>query len=1781
GPDLREDLRLLETLPGETGPTSASPVRVASPARDDSDMEMNAEGPSFGSPVRDEEMPDAPDDAAVADSGESGARSEPDSDSDSELEEVFADLPVPLPAAGPGEPMSPFTRQLIADLAGDHPADALTRDSDAGDERAPEPVDEDLPSGPTGYDFGQEMVGSEYQEGDFGDLVAGFDSAPIPGTPAPVEASPEPFAGLEEQLDLDSPGDIAGLLDGMVTPHGGLADDRDPADFDHQVAGALDELRGLREQIAEIESVLDRAERRDDDQVVGALDDLRGLREQIAEIESALDGAQRRDDHGAGSRPEPSPVPRQPADSESLYDATPRMRPSELHASALVVEGEFVAGQWPVMSDGDREVLGGVARRVVELVGQGHRGFSLWVSLYGPDELAGAHGVMLEAISGELRTAVDKVLGVGEADRLNWSTGGDVLTDAPERNHFRWGLRLQPAQPVGPAPVVDPVPLVDLVSAESLNLSDVHFVSLVDRDGRVAGVFFPGPRVDVDEAEVVRAAFARTPSHGSYTVAGHRGGDGFRLWRRSDGALVRVEAAWVTWMLASGVLPGGQGWRQSSGLVWLRCGVADWRVGTLARLDVWARGQSYKGSVLGPVSEVEVFKDGTIRFDSFVSFEADGSSSTGPGQPYAGEGPSVVLGPDSPRSTVDHPMGGVETGLPTPPVTPLPTTDTPVRKRNSVAHLPYPALRQFEAEIDGSPPEMTELDQQRLNEMMSNEIMRQTVREIERRAMRGQVMQSLRLSVTAPAQRLAQDGPALFAVLENVVRTAVRNRGLDPDKLGLEFDHIEQETESETTTVGIFEHQTPRHSPAAYAAMTSLDVHFSIPGGRLPAADRLQLRSMVGGFARSLQPGSPLQLVLDLRSPSALFPGRAAEIAREVRSAVRDALPPGSAMTAEQVIDGHIRFYRGEHSHLVNGLFADVIRPAREFGPPPGMIVRGRNRRITTETILWTGPIEDATEEVPAGLRAAAKRIARDVHARAAAGERQSDVRLQIRQKSVEPHDVRMDAHRWVEDVVRQEIAKLRPVPEGPNFTYLTNNVRKADDPATIQLSVHETPAPEPVDGVQRLDVPFLNSLPVLAEGTREQVITAAERFGRDLLENPEDDRALTINVLDTGGGRMADLRTQEARTLVLDGFARAFAGSSNPWTTIEALLAQSVRINTYVGKKALPTLSLEVAERAVDRPTPVDYTELVRQLPVDLARRFKQEASSSPVTWEGRLDPNELRLAADDDRRKLDELAVKFAEVVAERYVADEEQLDVRLTVMAVGQLAVHGARTETHQWLEDVLRGAVELRLGHVPDGLRFTYLTHSAARAGTAVRISIFPTPRGTAQDYRDATTLTEYFVTTFGVLSASARWRVTLMAWGQAYRVFTDPVYTDVLIARVVSSGLANVNAQVREVESLIRAAIAAVRAEHGDPAARSVDDIMREFVVIHPYVLRNRNAVLLDTGPLTANPEEAGNEHGGLSSAGRAAQGGVTRADRVAGRWTLPHEVTEPANEVTGIFHTLDQDTATLSGDVQLRVEKLGQRLAGEVAQLPSDAELPDVRIFVRSQVGPDVPPGGRNEWNDPDPQAPTVRKTATAYLTELLHQQLDAADVDKATVDRLPITWLFKQGADGYDGRLSIRYTSASGLSKDHYRDARELHARFVPRRRAMLPTIHQQQMFSAAEGFVARCPADPAAQFPTLLVDIGRPSEFTHDRVELVGEFLRQAITAAWHADTRRGKPPLETVLDHLKVGADPDLREDLRLLETLPGETGPTSASPVRVASPARDDSDMEMNAEGPSFG
>ncbi|TDD33361.1 WXG100-like domain-containing protein, partial [Saccharopolyspora elongata] len=277
----------------------------------------------------------------------------------------------------------------------------------------------------------------------------------------------------------------------------------------------------------------------------------------------------------------------------------------------------------------------------------------------------------------------------------------------------------------------------------------------------------------------------------------------------------------------------------------------------------------------------------------------------------------------------------------------------------------------------------------------------------------------------------------------------------------------------------------------------------------------------------------------------------------------------------------------------------------------------------------------------------------------------------------------------------------------------------------------------------------------------------------------------------------------------------------------------------------------------------------------------------------------------------------------------------------------------------------------------------------------------------------------------------------------------------------------------------------------------------------------------------------------------------------------------------GDFLVLDVDKTKLHDLDRRRVveygRQLGEVIAGLVAGLGPEVELPDIRITVRTNVKgnrrPNPPLGSL-----PGALQPTVKERTQSCIRGFLDQGMkqrpsrgegeNGADRDgergvsdelAAVLERLPVTWSWgkpkRKRGEHPSFPLVPRFDiwsdgGLSGRTAEDYRNARWLTVGFLRGNAHRLSAADEQRLLWRLEGFVGRFVASPPDARPTLNVAIGKNSQ---GREEWGGQLRDRALKEVYEGlRPRYGLPSFAELREHVLISSQPEARNELRLIET-----------------------------------
>ncbi|WP_235096706.1 hypothetical protein, partial [Amycolatopsis decaplanina] len=490
---------------------------------------------------------------------------------------------------------------------------------------------------------------------------------------------------------------------------------------------------------------------------------------------------------------------------------------------------------------------------------------------------------------------------------------------------------------------------------------------------------------------------------------------------------------------------------------------------------------------------------------------------------------------------------------------------------------------------------------------------------------------------------------------------------------------------------------------------------------------------------------------------------------------------------------------------------AVAVAKQAEYGKLPSLPkeLSGRVKKITdAETHSWKANLEagkpfSIVEDDRKSLNEFMKKILPDIADRARNNQQLGDIRLHVKRTTrVIDAGVRLPEHDELEKLVKQaaleqsiDLSKFR-------FTYRSHSFSE-DIHSSVEITVHRTPRLGKSDylGETSLTEFFLPRFSVLSEAARERITWLSTGFIAQYKTGRGENKVLSIAVAQTRSSG-PDLLVKEVRDLVLAAFTKQLPG---PEAARQArrILGESVHIKTYRGNREWfaavlvdvvgtgevssvrreeweeQARSTRMASRAASAlagnesaPDPVsNHAAAAGQtedpgltwLPRELSGRARKRTDAEIESWKGGLEAGVSFVIVEGARESLNKFIKKFLDDIADRARNNQQLGDIRLHVTKRIYRVDYGDRGPEHEVLEELVRQEALKRSIDLSE-FRFTYVTHRSNSSDRSVGITVHETPERGKSHYLEETSLTEFLLRGFDVLSEAARERITWLSMG---------------------------------------------------------------------------------------------------------------------------------------------------------------------------------------------------------------------------------------------------------------------------------------------------------------------------------------------------------------------------------------------------------------------------------
>ncbi|OKA03129.1 hypothetical protein ATP06_0237805, partial [Amycolatopsis regifaucium] len=750
---------------------------------------------------------------------------------------------------------------------------------------------------------------------------------------------------------------------------------------------------------------------------------------------------------------------------------------------------------------------------------------------------------------------------------------------------------------------------------------------------------------------------------------------------------------------------------------------------------------------------------------------------------------------------------------------PLPPAQGPVLRTKFNVHkvgLDAPAEYSWSAVLSATgPPRLSAVDRRALDELADRLVRDGKI------PTPGHETWDVRVHVTTKYGRSPQYGHTLFDLTKEALRSALRDRGVDPEVLRLDLDHLSHRaTKGKPEGVGITVHRSPDLSEESYRNARSLDLPFLPRNAALSLASRRRLGWLVDGLVRRAeQSNDQSRLVLDLRSKDSMIEDRVRTITAEVNEAVRAALPGASDERVKAFIDDRIEFRQVSSNKYNPVLFIDVTEPAPVVETPVGEtradelipLPAARNAirpaaiaRVRDAVVLVGWRAELSATETPRlspeddiALGELASRIALNTVELERSGREPVDVRMTLTDTPERRRQFGPELFAKLEDALRGALRAQGIDADAARFSFdrLESTVTTDASPS-LEVTVHRSSnrTVRSYQAARDLQIPFLPRTAEFSQAARRRLGWMVEGLAERVRDNTDPGERPRL-VLDLRSSpRMTEPRMGEVTVQLNAAVRKALPGASRE--TIEQFIENHIEIRSEPSdRNAVLYLDIQGPEHALDRlPTQprlqVKWTDAavvsagaVYSLPPAAGTSSwppmpGARAGLDPVadhSWFAAVETDPPRLSP-EDQASLRELADRIARDSRDLNLSQREPLDVRLHVTDAPDRRERLAAV-LFEMLEDALRTALEQR-GVAPEVMRlvFDHLEHDLRKdKPRGAGITVHRSPNLSVRSYQTGKKLILPFLPRNPELSQASRRRLGWMVEGLVERIRdnTDP------------------------------------------------------------------------------------------------------------------------------------------------------------------------------------------------------------------------------------------------------------------------------------------------------------------------------------------------------------------------------------------------------------------------
>ncbi|WP_039921888.1 hypothetical protein, partial [Amycolatopsis decaplanina] len=186
------------------------------------------------------------------------------------------------------------------------------------------------------------------------------------------------------------------------------------------------------------------------------------------------------------------------------------------------------------------------------------------------------------------------------------------------------------------------------------------------------------------------------------------------------------------------------------------------------------------------------------------------------------------------------------------------------------------------------------------------------------------------------------------------------------------------------------------------------------------------------------------------------------------------------------------------------------------------------------------------------------------------------------------------------------------------------------------------------------------------------------------------------------------------------------------------------------------------VSDRSVVAVGQAEDLRLTLQ-PKKLSGRVEKGTDAEIDRWKGELKAGEPFVIVEGARKRLNGFIDKILPDIADRTRNNQQLPDIRLHLTKRTHQVDYGVRHPEHGVLEELVKREA-LKQSIDLSEFRFTYVTHRSNSSARSVEITVHKTPERGKSHYLEETSLTEFLVRRFDILSEAARERITWLSMG---------------------------------------------------------------------------------------------------------------------------------------------------------------------------------------------------------------------------------------------------------------------------------------------------------------------------------------------------------------------------------------------------------------------------------